>query len=52
MEYASNEIQNMEYEHEKGNTGHGSMTISYTKMGISFNMGPQKLPNFAGLLSE
>ena len=30
MEYASNEIRNMEYEHEKGNTGHSP----YMKSGI------------------
>ena len=30
MEYASNEIRNMEHEHEKGNTGHSP----YMKSGI------------------
>ena len=30
MEHASNEIRNMEHEHEKGNTGHSR----YMKLGI------------------
>ena len=30
MEYAANEIQNMEYEHEKGNTGHSPYIESGT----------------------
>ena len=30
MEYASNEIRNMEYEHKKGNTGHSP----YIRSGI------------------